>query len=206
MTAQDSGRGLITIPARAGKAALVTAGQHIRVVNTHGQQVVDTWAFNRHDLREFMSMEHSRAHMLTVFPTTGATMTTNHRCPILTFVEDTSGGIHDTLIAACDRYRYQLLGCTVPHANCTDNLAAGLRDLGLVPPETPSPLNLFMNIPLGRKGRVAFEAPVSTPGSWVTLRAEMDLVIAFSACPQDMLPINGVGCTPTEAHFELFAA
>ncbi len=206
MTAQYSGSGLTTIPARAGKAALVAAGQHIRVVNTHGQQVVDTWAFNRHDLREFMSMEHSRAHMLTVFPTVGATLTTNHRRPILTFVEDTSGGIHDTLIAACDRYRYQLLGCTVPHDNCTDNLAAGLRELGLVPPETPSPLNLFMNIPLDRKGRVAFEAPVSTPGSWVTLRAEMDLVIAFSACPQDMLPINGVGCAPTEAHFELFAA
>ena len=63
-----------------------------------------------------------------------------------------------------------------------------------------------MNIPLDRKGGVAFEAPVSTPGSWVTLRAEMDLVIAFSACPQDMLPINGVDCAPTEAHFELFAA
>ena len=206
MTAQDSGRGLITIPARAGKAALVTAGQHIRVVNTHGQQVVDTWAFNRHDLREFMSMEHSRAHMLTVFPTVGSTLTTNQRRPILTFVEDTSGGIHDTLIAACDRYRYQLLGCTTPHDNCTDNLAAGLRELGLIPPETPSPLNLFMNIPLDSYGHVAFEAPVSTPGSWVTLRAEMDLVIAFSACPQDMLPINGVGCAPTEAHFELFAA
>lgn len=195
------GDGLVTIPARSGKATFVNKGERIRVINTHGAQVVDTWAFNREDLTEFMSMEHTRAHALTVFPTTGTTMRTNRRRPILTFVEDTSGGIHDTLIAACDRYRYELLGCSGYHDNCTDNLRKGLQELGLTPPETPSPLNLFMNIPLTPKGGVSFEAPVSTPGSYVTLRAEMDLVIAFSACPQDVLPINGVDCKPTEAHF-----
>ena len=50
----------IEIPARRGKAAYVAAGQIITVINTHGEQVVDTWAFNRADLTEFMSMEHSR--------------------------------------------------------------------------------------------------------------------------------------------------
>lgn len=199
----DQSAGLVTIPARAGKATYVRRGQSVRVVNTHGKQVVDTWAFNRADLTEFMSMEHTRAHALTVFPTTGATLYTNRRRPILTFVEDTSGGIHDTLIAACDRYRYELLGCKTYHENCTDNLAAGLKQLGLAPPETPSPLNLFMNIPVGPNGSVSFEPPVSTVGSYVTLRAEMDLVIAFSACPQDLIPINGVDCKPTEAHFEV---
>ena len=53
--------GDVTIPARRGKAALVARGQVIRVINTHGEQVVDTWAFNRADMTEFMSMEHSRA-------------------------------------------------------------------------------------------------------------------------------------------------
>ena len=48
-----------TIPARRGKAALVAAGQVVRVINTHGEQVVDTWAFNRPDMTEFMSMEHT---------------------------------------------------------------------------------------------------------------------------------------------------
>jgi len=195
--------GLVTIPARAGKAAFVRQRQSVRVVNTHGKQVVDTWAFNRSDLTEFMSMEHSRAHALTVFPTTGSTLVTNHRRPMLTFLDDTSGGIHDTLIAACDRYRYELLGCESYHENCTDNLAAALRDLGLTAPETPSPLNLFMNIPVGPDGSVSFDPPVSTPGSHVTLRAEMDIVIVFSACPQDLIPINGVDCKPTEAHFEV---
>ncbi len=195
--------GLSTIPALRGKAAFVAAGQTVRVVNTHGAQVVDTWAFNRADLAEFMSTEHSRAAMLRLTPRIGDTLVTNRRRPILTLTEDTAGGVHDTLIAACDRYRYQGLGCTDYHDNCTDNLAQGLAELGLRPPETPSPLNLFMNIPWTAEGLVSFDPPVCTPGSYVALRAEMDLVIAFSACPQDILPINGTARRPTAAHFEI---
>ena len=194
---------LITIPARRGKATFVAKGQRIRVVNTHGQQVVDTWAFNRVDLTEFMSMEHSRTSLGRIMPVVGQSMVTNHRRPILTVVDDTSGGIHDTLLAACDRYRYELLGCAEYHDNCTDNLAAALAELELTPPETPSPWNLFMNIPVATDGAVSFDPPVSKPGDYVELRAEMDCIVAFSACPQDMVPINGVGCIPTEAHFQI---
>ena len=199
---------LVTIPARGGKAAFLEAGQRIRVINTHGQQVVDTWAFNWADLEEFMSMEHSRTFLSRIMARVGDSMATNRRRPILTLVEDTTvegdtAGIHDTLLAACDRYRYELLGCEGYHDNCTDNLAAALAELGLTRPETPSPWNLFMNIPVAADGSVAFVAPVSKPGDYVTLRAEMDCVVAFSACPQDVVPINGVNCTPTEAHFQV---
>ncbi len=194
---------LITIPARRGKAAFVSAGQTVRVINTHGQQVVDTWAFSRQDLTEFMSMEHSRTSLARIMPTVGQAMVTNRRRAILTLAGDTSGGIHDTLLAACDRYRYELLGCEGYHDNCTDNLAAALAELGLTAPETPSPWNLFMNIPVGADGGVGFEPPVSKPGNYVALRAEMDCVVAFSACPQDMVPINGADCVPTEAHFQI---
>ena len=202
---------LVIIPARGGKAAFVEAGQRIRVINTHGQQVVDTWAFRRDELTEFMSMEHSRTFLSRIMARMGDSMVTNHRRPILTLVEDTtvegdSAGIHDTLLAACDRYRYELLGCEGYHDNCTDNLAAALAELGLTPPETPSPWNLFMNIPVASDGTVSFQAPVSRPGDSVTLRAEMDCVVAFSACPQDIVPINGVDCIPTEAHLQIFAA
>jgi len=193
--------GRIVIPARRGKAAFVSKGQAVKVINTHGQQVVDTWAFCQADLSECMSMEHTRAGLQRLIPAVGDALLTNHRRPILTLREDTSGGIHDTLIAACDVFRYQGLGCSEYHDNCTDNLAQGMRDLGLAPPETPSPLNLFMNIPWAADGKLSFEPPVSTPNSYVLLQAEMDLVIAFSACPQDILPINGAARRPTEAHF-----
>ena len=194
---------IVEIPARKGKAARVRKGQTVRVINTRGQQVVDTWAFNAEDLRELMSMEHSRVSIGGIIPKLGSVFVTNKRRPILTVVEDTSGGIHDTLVAACDRYRYEGLGCTEYHDNCTDNLAAGLAGLGLTLPETPSPLNLFMNIPVIDGDAIEFRPPVSTPGSFIALRAEMDCIVAFSACPQDMIPINGTGMRPTEAHFEI---
>jgi uncharacterized protein YcgI (DUF1989 family) len=194
---------IVEIPARQGKATRLRKGQKIKVINTRGQQVIDAWAFCAEDLREFMSMEHARVAIGRIIPKVGDTLVTNRRRPILTLIEDTSGGIHDTLIAACDRYRYELLGYPGYHANCTDNLAAGLDAIGLTPPETPSPLNLFMNIPVRDDNAIDFLPPVSTPGSYVTLRAEMDCVVAFSACPQDMIPINGAEMKPVEAHFEV---
>jgi uncharacterized protein YcgI (DUF1989 family) len=192
---------LNTIPARRGAAARVRRGQTVRVVNTHGDQVVDTWAFNAADMAEHLSMEHTRPGILKVIPRVGDALLTNRRRPILTVMEDTSGGVHDMLMAACDRWRYEGLGCTEYHDNCTDNLHAALQALGYDVAETPSPLNLFMNIPVHSDGLLSFDAPVSVRGGHVLLRAEMDLVIAFSACPQDILPINGVGHAPTEAHF-----
>jgi uncharacterized protein len=192
---------LIAIPARRGKAARIREGQVIKVINTRGQQVVDTWAFNARDITEFMSMEHSRAAMEKIVPQVGDTLVTNRRRPILQVVEDTTPGVHDTLIAACDRYRYEQLGCEGYHDNCADNLAAALRDLGESAPEIPSPLNLFMNIPVTGGGRVAFRPPACSAGQFIAFRARMDLIIAFSACPQDIIPINGEARTPTEAHF-----
>ena len=194
---------LVTIPARRGKAARVRAGQHVRVVNTHGVQVVDTWAFSAADPTEWMAMDASRAWFLKLVPAIGDTLLTTRRRPILTLVEDTSGGAHDTLIAPCDAPRYRLLGVEGHHDNCRDNLHAALADLGITVPATPSPLNLFMNIPWTADGRLAWGEPVSTPGSHVMFRAEMDLVVAFSACPQDILPINGRTGQTTEAHFSI---
>lgn len=194
---------MLTIPARRGMAARVGKGQRIKVINTHGAQVVDTWAFSAADATEWMSMEASRAWFMKLRAALGDTFLTNQRRPILSLIEDTSGGAHDTLMAACDAPRYRLLGVEGHHDNCRDNLHAGLAALGVKVPATPSPLNLFMNIPWSAEGALAWAEPVSTPGSYVVLRAEMDLVIAFSACPQDLLPINGRTGHTTEAHVSI---
>ena len=194
---------LVTIPARRGKAARVAAGRHVRVVNTHGSQVVDTWAFAADDVTEWMAMDASRAWFTKLRPAVGDTFLTNRRRRILTLIEDTSGGAHDTLMACCDPQRYGLLGVEGYHDNCRDNLHAALAELGVTIPATPSPLNLFMNIPWTPDGTLAWAEPVSTAGSYAVLRAEMDLVIVFSACPQDVLPINGRTGHTTEAHFRI---
>jgi len=184
------------IPARRAVAFRLQAGQLAEVINTHGTQVVDTWAFV--DAGEWMSMEHSRLHMGRVNPVVGDTFVTNHRRPALTLTEDTSGGVHDTLLAACDRFRYELLGASGSHDNCTDNLHAAL-DFTIA--FTPSPLNLFENARPAPDGTIEIAAPVSSPGSHVTLRALLDLTVVLSACPQDMAPTNGPG--PTDAEYRI---
>jgi uncharacterized protein YcgI (DUF1989 family) len=193
----------ITLEARTGKALRLARGQRIRIVNTHGRQVVDTWGFAEGDVAEFMSMEHSRVHMGRVNPVEGSVLLTNRRRPILTLLEDSSGGVHDTLLAACDIHRYRMLGAEGYHRNCTDNLREALAELGLVPPETPSPLNLFQNSSIKPDGALVIEPPVAPPGSHVTLRAEMDMVIVFSACPQDMAPTNGADMRPKDAALQI---
>lgn len=192
-----------TIPARRGRAQRIAKGQALKLINTHGHQVVDTWAFSSEDVSEFLSLEHWRPTVEHIFPRVGDKLVTNRRRPILTFEEDTSPGIHDTLMAACDDYRYGLLGCTDYHDNCTDNLKAAMRAIGITQHEVPSPLNMWMNIPVSQGGELGWEAPVSLPGDYVVLRAEMDCIIAMSACPQDILPINGGN--PVEAHYQVMA-
>ena len=196
-------RGIQTLAARSGKAVRLNSGQGIRIINVHGSQVVDTWAFNARDTAEHMAMDATRAYNLRLCPEIGEPFVTNRRRPILTLEENTCDGTHDTLMAACDRWRYGLLGFDGLHDNCADNLYSGMAELDLKPTHTPSPLNLFMNIPWGQEGGLSFDPPVSRPGDYVTLRAEMDCVVAMSACPQDILPINGVGLKPTDAQFEV---
>jgi uncharacterized protein YcgI (DUF1989 family) len=191
------------VPARKGKAARLRKGQSIKVINTYGSQVVDTWAFNAKDPSEYMSMEHTRGVLDKMYPQPGEAFMTNHRRPILTIVEDTTPGIHDTLIAACDRYRYQLLGVKDFHDSCTDNLAAALAELGVKATHTPSPFNMFMIREWGDGLELTRRPPKSRPGDYVVLRAEVDCVVAFSACPQDIVETNGPDCTPRDVECQV---
>src|SRR6266850_2398140 len=133
--------------------------------------------------------------LMKLVPAVGDTLVTNHRRPMLSFVEDTTAGIHDMLMAACDVYRYELLGAIGYHDNCTDNLRNALQAIGLRSKTTPSPLNLFMNVPWADDGNLAYVRPTSEAGQHVSLRAEMDLIVVFSACPQDMIPVNDMKST-----------
>ncbi|KJC61732.1 aminomethyltransferase [Bradyrhizobium sp. LTSPM299] len=192
-----------TIPATRGKAVRLSKGQAVQIINTHGSQVVDTWAFCAEDLGHHMSMEHTRVENGRLMPAAGQTLFTNKREPILVLEKDTSPGIHDTLMAACDRWRYEHLGCTHYHRNCADNMIEAMAEIGLTAGHVPQPLNLFMNIPVNADLSLTQGEPLSRPGDHVTLRATRDCYVVFSACPQDITPINGAGRKPTEAHIRL---
>ena len=191
----------VSIPARHAKAAFVNKGRRIKVINTHGTQVVDCWALNADNLGEYMSLEHCRVSLERVCPRKGDVMITNRRRPIVKIMQDSAPGTHDTLLAACDRYRYELLGCKEYHRNCTDNFWEAMVALGLKPIELPAPFNLWQNTPVEANGVIKPHPPVSKKGDYIVMRAEMDLVICLSACPQDITSI--CGNQPRNAHFEI---
>ena len=175
---------LTTLAARTGTAMRLAKDESLKIVNTHGTQVVDCWAFNADNLDEWMSMAHTRIACRKLTPAIGESFVTTLRRPILTLDEDTSPGVHDTLIPCCDAARYRDLGYE-GHANCADNMAHGLKELGVDPPPPPAPLNIFMNIPVGPTGRLEIVPPVCEPGDYVVLRAIDIHSSRLSACPPD---------------------
>jgi uncharacterized protein YcgI (DUF1989 family) len=196
---------LQTIPARSGRAQRLEAGSCIVVINTHGTQVLDTWAFALADPSEFMSMEHTRSVSSRWRVGPGMVFVSNRRRPMLRLLEDSSPGVHDMLLPACSPEIYRELGCDEGHASCQQNLHHALATQGLRSPLTPAPLNLFMNVPIAGEGTLDRTPPSSRPGDRVVLQAEMPLWIVFSACPQDVTVINGAQRQPTEAHYRVVA-
>lgn len=202
-----------TIPARSFAAQRLQAGQSLKVINTEGGQVVDTWAFTVHDTAAFprwMSMIHTRATLRKLLPAIGEAFRDNRRDPILTIVEDTSPGVHDTLFAACSPERYVQLGGSRDHESCAVNLYEAVKTRPEASFEqvktflengwTPDPLNLFMNVPV-QGNTVQTVDPVCRPGDYIVLRAEQDCVVLMSACPMDIAACNAGG--PTSAEFEV---
>lgn len=192
---------LYEVPARQGRAVRLAAGDVIELINTHGTQVCDFWAFNAGNLGEHLSWEHARAFIDKTVPEPGDALVTNRRRAILTMLEDTSPGVHDTLIAPCDLFRYINLGVNDYHDSCADNLRMALMAIGLVAPEVPGSFNIWMNIPVDAQRRIQWLPTVAKPGDKVRMRADMDCIAVMSACPQDLIPINSL--TPKSVHFRV---
>ena len=180
----------MVVPARAGRAVWVRHGEQVRIVDVEGGQVGDLFAFAAADPGESLSASHTRTSTSRLFPRIGEQFMTNRRRPILTLVADTSPGVHDMLIAACDPERYRMLGAP-DHASCADNMRDALAQIGLATDAVPQPVNVFMNIPVSTEGDLSWLSAVSRPGDAVTFTAEMDCAVALSACPMDLTAING---------------
>jgi len=164
---------------------------------------------------EYLSMPHCRASTQHISPRVGDVLVTNLRAPLLAVLEDTSPGAHDTLMAACDPIRYRELGVKKweEHGSCAENLVLTLGELNqrvglkgrkaigcdVTVNSVPPPLNLFMNVPYTEDGELSFAAPRGQRGDFIKFRAERDTIVVMSACPQDILEINGK--KPMVAHF-----
>ena len=196
----------VIVPARYGKAFRLHKGERMQIVNTHGQQVVDTFALIASDPSEMMSMEHTRSCLDKLRPAAGDLFYTNRRRPILLMEEDTSPGVHDTLLSACDQGRYDLLGFKGTHRSCVQNFTEALAELGITPARIPAPFNMFERCIITEDGRLEIAPPAARPGDAVTLRAVEDAIVVVSACPMDIALTNGLDKTPKDIEVRLPAA
>lgn len=193
------------LPARKAVAVSLRQGQEIKVINTYGKQVVDFWGFNPNQSTDHVSMAQTRVILRKISLAVGDKLYSTRRKPMLTLVEDTTGGVHDILWSACDSERYHMQGFEGYHDNCSDNLHQALKaqfpQVEIANDWTPDPLNIFMNVAVDHHGGLNIRPPTSEKGQYVVLKAETDLVIVMSACPQDLEPVNGGG--PTDCEFEV---
>lgn len=143
-------------------------------------------------------MDHTRSVNSSIYFETGMTIVSNRRRPMVTLLDDSAALRHDTLLCPCNAELYEQLGCDYHHRSCSDNFHEALSQNARSLPFTPASLNLFMNVPVHANGSLERHAPASKAGDYVALRAEMDLLLVLSACPQDVTVINGDDRTPRD--------
>ena len=190
------------IPAAGHWGRILRRGQTLRIVDLEGKQAVDFLCYNAEDPSERYNAADTMKYAGTIFLTTDHGIYSDMGRRLFTIVEDTCGR-HDTIGGCCSAesnlFRYGVEGTP----GCRQNFLRALAPFGLGKKDIVANVNWFMNVPVGPDGTMAIVDGVSKPGDYVILRAVMDCIVAMSACPQDILPINGRTGTTTEAHFSI---
>ncbi|CAM5430856.1 urea amidolyase associated protein UAAP2 [Thauera mechernichensis] len=188
------------IPAGEPWVGEVKTGQTVRLLDLEGNQAVDTLFYSAANPRERYDPQRTLRRQASIYLSTGTVLYSNLGKPLLTIVADTCGR-HDTLGGACaqesNTVRYALDKLHM-HA-CRDNFLCGcLHDGRLDKGDIGANINFFMNVPVTPEGGLSFEDGISAAGKYVELRAEMDVIVLISNCPQLNNPCNGYNPTPAE--------
>ena len=179
----------------------IAQAQVVRIVDLEGNQAVDTIFYNAHDYSDRYSAQDTIREQGNIYLTTDSKLLSTTGNVLLTVTADTCGR-HDTLGGACaaesNMVRYDLTKRSM-HA-CRNSFLKGLQlwNHGMDKRDITSNINFFMNVPVTPEGKLAFEDGVSDAGKYVELRAEMDVLMVISNCPQLNNPCNGYNPTPIQ--------
>lgn len=195
------------LPPKTGLALEVAAGQHLRVIDLEGQQVVDLALFNKDNPREKLSTSYSRTRYVPepgadYVPrdtlTVGCTLMSSSCRPMMKIVADTPEpkGVHDVHNRMCNRYLYESHGIGSMDG-CHEIIAGVLEPHGIAYEDIPDTMDLFMNYHHDCAARRwIIDYPVSKPGDYIEFEALMPLLVGLSNCPMDVLaPCNAYNCT-----------
>jgi urea carboxylase-associated protein 1 len=176
----------------------VAKGQVLRITDLEGNQAVDALFYNAADPSERYSLTHTIQAQGALYLGMGTRIMSSEGRPLLTIVADTCGR-HDTLGGACacesNTVRYALEKRYMH--SCRDNfLCACLHDGRLSKRDIGANINFFMNVPVTPHGGLTFADGISAPGRFVHMRADMDVLVLISNCPQLNNPCNAYNPTP----------
>lgn len=174
-------------------------GQILRIVDLEGNQAVDTIFYSADSTEERYSLTHTIQAQASLYLSTGSRLMSSEGRSMLTIVADTCGR-HDTLGGACasesNTVRYALEKRYMH--SCRDNYLIAIAHAAQVMDkrDVVSNINFFMNVPVTSEGKLTFEDGISAPGKYVEMRADMDLIVLVSNCPQLNNPCNAYNPTP----------
>lgn len=195
----DTARLTIDVDSGDGWIGELLAGETLRIVDTHGNQAVDTLFFDAHDYANRYSAVDTLREQGNAYLSLGSRLLALDGAPLVTIVADVVGR-HDTLGGACSQesnvVRY---GEHTRHMHACRNtfLTQALAwGRGLEKRDLSANVNFFMNVPLTSEGGLTFEDGISAPGKYLDLRADRDTLVLISNCPQLNNPCNGYDPTP----------
>lgn len=186
---------MFDISAMSGIAVQVREGQSIRIIDVMGEQVADLVAYRANDYSERFDPSVTMDALQVFKVAQGDVLYSNKYQSMFTIVDDKIA-CHDLLNSACRPEMYEFLYNKKNHRSCYENLNGALTKFGVPQPDQHYPFNIFMHTEITQNGKVTVKRPISKAGDSITLRAEMDLVVAVSACPCEESVVNGYKCTP----------
>ena len=186
-----------TVAARAPWSGIVKTGHLLSIVDLGGNQAVDCLIYDAVDPIERYSAPDTVAAQGNIFLTTGTVLRSSESNPLMTIVADECGR-HDTIGGACSKESNTLrYGHHTRHQHaCVENFLAEGAKWGLGKRDLVSNINWYMNVPVDPDGTLGIVDGISRPGLTVTLRAERDVLVLISNCPQVNNPCNGFNPTP----------
>jgi urea carboxylase-associated protein 1 len=185
------------IPAEKPWSGIVRKGQTIRIIDSEGQQAVDTLFYKANDFSERYSGQDTLRVQGNAYVGIGTKIMSNEGNVMLTVTAD-SCGRHDTSAGACScesntvRFGHDT---KYLHA-CRDNFVLEVTRHGMSKRDIVPNINFFMNVPIQPSGQMTIVDGLSAPGDHVELIAEMDVLCVISNCPQVNNPCNGFNPTP----------
>lgn len=185
------------IPARQPWSGIIRKGQTLRIIDSEGQQAVDTLFYRADDFAERYSAQDTLQAQGAAYITTGTKLMSNEGNVMLTVTADTCGR-HDTSAGACScESNIVRFGehTKFEHA-CRENFLIEVSRHGMGKRDIVPNINFFMNVPIAPSGDLVIDDGISAPGSYVEMVAEMDVLCVISNCPQINNPCNGFNPTP----------